>query len=464
VFNQRGKTKCKQQIGSGGLKKERLLTNPRQLALDLLNRVEETDSYINLLLPKLLSREDHITDADRGLVQELSYGTLRWKGQYEAFIAVLTPGKTLSSQLRLCLGLGMHQLFRMRIPAHAAIHESVELVKKFEPKAAGLANAVLRNAERAGFDSLLKQALAQKAGFDELAIRFSHPTWVVGALKSALDLDSRGAELEQLLEANNETPSVHVAALPGNNAEQFLEELGLERGSASPIGFIVKGNPEPLLKNPSVKVQDQGSQLVALALLAVGNKSGKWLDMCSGPGGKAALIDADISLFNGKLDCFEPIPRRAEMVRQALGPESKAKVFVDYGQNAKANHYDAVLLDAPCSGLGSVRRKPESRWRKKPEQLPELIKLQQELLDAAINATKPGGVLLYSTCSPLVPETNSQIKLALEKHPEVSLENANELLNKLNPNLKLGEKRRTAQLWTHSHGTDAMFIAILRKA
>jgi 16S rRNA (cytosine967-C5)-methyltransferase len=435
-----------------------------------MNRVEETDSYINLLLPKLLAREDHITDADRGLVQELSYGTLRWKGQYEAFIDVLTPGKTLSKPLRLCLGLGMHQLFRMRIPPHAAIHESVELVKKFEPKAAGLANAVLRNAERAGFDSLLKQSLATKAGLDELAIRYSHPSWVVGALKSALELDGKGAELEGLLESNNETPLVHLAALPGvmgpneTSAADYLESLNLERGLASPIGFIARGNPEPLLEHPGVKVQDQGSQLVALALLAVGNKDGKWLDMCSGPGGKAALIDADISYFGGSLDCFEPMPRRAEMVRQALGPNSKAKVFVEYGQNAKLNHYDAVLLDAPCSGLGSVRRKPESRWRKKPEQLPELIRLQQELLEAAINSLKSGGVVLYSTCSPLIPETNSQIKMALEKHPQMSLENSNQLLNSLNPNLQLGEKRKTTQLWTQTHGTDAMFIAILRKA
>jgi 16S rRNA (cytosine967-C5)-methyltransferase len=429
-----------------------------------MNRVEETDSYINLLLPKLLAREDHITDADRGLVQELSYGTLRWKGQYEAFIDVLTPGKTLSNPLRLCLGIGMHQLFRMRIPAHAAIHESVELVKKFEPKAAGLANAVLRNAERAGFDSLLKQSLLNKTSLDELAIRYSHPSWVVGALKSALELDEKGSELETLLESNNETPLVHLAALPGTDAEEYLESLELERGAASPIGFIVRGNPEPLLRHPGVKVQDQGSQLVALALLAVGNKDGKWLDMCSGPGGKAALIDADISYFGGSLDCFEPIPRRAEMVRQALGPNTKAKVFIDYGQNAKLNHYDAVLLDAPCSGLGSVRRKPESRWRKKPEQLPELIRLQQELLEAAIQSLRPGGVVLYSTCSPLVPETNSQIKTVLDNHPEMSLENSNRLLNLLNPSLQLGEKRKTTQLWTQTHGTDAMFIAILRKA
>jgi 16S rRNA (cytosine967-C5)-methyltransferase len=114
--------------------------------------------------------------------------------------------------------------------------------------------------------------------------------------------------------------------------------------------------------------------------------------------------------------------------------------------------------------LGSVRRKPESRWRKKPEQLAGLVKLQAELLDAAANALKSGGVLVYSTCSPLVVETNAQIKAVLERHPELRLENANEILAELSPNLKLNSSRKTAQLWTHLHGTDAMFISVLSKA
>jgi 16S rRNA (cytosine967-C5)-methyltransferase len=437
------------------------LTNARKIALDLLIRVQKSDSYINLLLPKVLGNQS-LTDADRGLIQELSYGSLRWKYQYDSFIDQFTQGKTLSDELRFALQLGMHQLFRMRVPSHAAIHESVELVKEFEKRAAGLANAVLRNADRKGFDALLKDSLAGKPELESLAIEFSHPVWVVRALKQALELDGREAELKLLLEANNDTPVVNLAALNAD-AAQYLENLGLEKGGASPIGYLLHGNPEPHLAQPGVRVQDQGSQLVALALLEVGDRSGRWLDMCSGPGGKSAILQAGIAASGGVLDCMEPVPQRAEMVQRALTDESEVHVIVDYGQNSKPGAYDAVLLDAPCSGLGSVRRKPESRWRKEPSQLPQLTNIQQELIQAGINALKPGGYLLYSTCSPLIPETNTQIRIALEANPGLELIDAKPVLKALAPEIDVNQDRKTVQLWTHRHSTDAMFMAILRK-
>lgn len=437
------------------------MDNARKIALDLLIRVQESDSYINLLLPKVLGNRE-LSDADRGLIQELSYGSLRWRAQYDAFIDQFTTGKTLSDQLRYALQLGMHQLFRMRIPPHAAIHETVEIVKQIEPRAAGLANAVLRNADRKGYDALLADALEGKTAVEAHAVRYSHPLWVVQALKQALDLDDRTAELAALLESNNETPVVNLAAI-SEYAAQYLDDLGLERGEASPIGFLLQGNPEPLLETPGVRVQDQGSQLVALALLAVADKTGRWLDMCSGPGGKSAILQAGIAPHGGVLDCMEPIPQRAEMVRRALTADSETHIIVDYGQNALAESYDAVLLDSPCSGLGSVRRKPESRWRKQPSQLPQLTKLQGELLQAGIVALKPGGILLYSTCSPLIAETNTQIRIALDQNPGLELVDAKEVIRKLSPELALNENRKTVQLWTHEHATDAMFMAILRK-
>lgn len=437
------------------------MTNARKIALELLVRVQESDSYINLLLPKVLGNRD-LSDADRGLIQELSYGSLRWRAQYDAFIDQFTTGKTLSDQLRFSLQLGMHQLFRMRVPPHAAIHETVEIVKEIEKRAAGLANAVLRNADRKGFDALLEDALIGKSDIDALAIRFSHPAWVVQALAQALGLDDKADQLEALLESNNETPIVNLAAITEHAAE-YLDDLGLERGEASPIGFLLMGNPEPLLETPGVRVQDQGSQLVALALLGVGDKTGRWLDMCSGPGGKSAILQAGIAKHGGVLDCLEPISQRADMVRRALTNESETHVIVDYGQNAKKNHYEAVLLDSPCSGLGSVRRKPESRWRKQPSQLPQLTTMQGELMQAGIDALKPGGYLLYSTCSPLIQETNTQVRKALDKNPGLELVDAKDVIRQLSPELELNANRKTVQLWTHEHSTDAMFMAILRK-
>ncbi len=432
------------------------------VAIDLLTRVSESDSYINLLLPSFLTKAQ-VPDGDRGLIQELSYGTLRWQLQYDSFIDHFTAGKTLSPKLRIAIRLGMHQLFRMRIPAHAAIHETVELVKFFERSAAGMANAVLRNADRLGFEQLLTECIKGKRLEDSLAIRYSHPSWVISALRSALELDGKSDQLEQLLEANNETPTVNLAALPNTRAAEYLANEGLEPGGAAPTAYLAQGNPENYLTTEGVRVQDQGSQLVALALLEVADKSGRWLDMCSGPGGKAAMLQAGISDSGGILDCLEPIPNRADLVRQALNKNLPGNVKVGYGQDAKADFYDAVLLDAPCSGLGSVRRKPESRWRKTPEQLSALTKTQAELLNAAVRALKSGGYLLYSTCSPLVIETNTQIKQVLEQHDDLELVNANEVLNRISPKLGMATNRKTAQLWTHLHATDAMFIAILRK-
>lgn len=445
-------------IGSAVSPERCNLTNPRKLAFELLLRVKKSDSYINLLLPSILRRQQ-LSDADRGLVQELSYGALRWQRQYDEIVDLYTPGKELSTELRTCLQLGLHQLFRMRIPAHAALNETVELVKIVEPRAAGLANAVLRKAQREGLEALLARLTEGRSQDKQLAIRLSHPDWVVFALKEALELDGRANELSQLLEANNETPAINLVAL-SDAASDSLTNKGLQRATASPIGFELRGNPEPLLSD-SVRVQDQGSQLVALVLAEVMPKGGKVLDMCSGPGGKSAVLQS--RLQGGSLSCMEPNPARADLVRQALGSHSTAEIIVAPGQEASPNSYDAVLLDAPCSGLGSLRRKPESRWRKQPSQLTGLVKTQQELIDAAVNTLRPGGVMLYSTCSPVVLETNYQVAQLLDRHQNVELIDLVPVLSKLSPSLVLNSERKTIQLWTHLHQTDAMFLAGFRK-
>lgn len=434
------------------------LSNSRELALDLLLRVKRSDSYINLLLPHVL-RAKKLSDPDRGMVQELSYGALRWQLQYDEIINLFTPGKVLSDEVRATLQLGMHQLFRMRVPEHAAINETVELVKKVEPRASGLANAVLRKAQRQGLEALVAELVAGKPIHAALAIRYSHPEWVVLALAEALKLDGRDDNLEALLAANNETPVINLAAL-SSAAYDSLLAAGLEPGFASPISLEFRGNPETLLGG-DIRVQDQGSQLVALALAELMPEGADVLDMCSGPGGKSAVLQSRIS--SGSLTCMEPNPARAKLVEEALGENSVARVVTAPGQEAKPKSFDAVLLDAPCSGLGSLRRKPESRWRKAPNQLAGLLKTQRELIDAAIQALRPGGVLLYSTCSPVVVETNGQISEALVRHPEVELVDLVPVMLRINPELQLNTSRRTVQLWTDRDQTDAMFLAALRK-
>ena len=436
------------------------MTNARQIALELLNRVRASDSYINLLLPKELAKHD-ISDADRGLVQELSYGVLRWQLQYDAIIDHLTPGKTLSPGLRAAIQLGLHQLFRMRVPTHAAINETVDLVKGFETSAAGLANAVLRNAERAGQEALLATLTESRDELTQLSVEYSHPKWIISGMQSALELDGRKSELRELLAANNQIPIVNLIAIT-NAAMAKLDELGLERGSASPNAYLATGNPLQYLSIPGVRVQDQGSQLVALALSSVADKAGTWLDMCSGPGGKAAVLEDAVS-GSGHLVCYEPHVKRAKLVTAALKDPESTPVLVNRGQDAPESSFNAVLLDAPCAGLGSLRRKPESRWTKTPEQLPSLTKLQAELLDAAVLALKPGALLMYATCSPLIVETNAQIRAALERHANISLVDLVPVMQHLSPGLELNTSRKTIQLWPHRHGTDAMFMALLKK-
>ena len=165
-------------------------------------RVHDTDAYINLLLPKTLARHN-VADSERGLIQELSYGALRWQLQYDSVFAHFTGGKELSQPIRGALQLGLHQLFRMRVPTHAAINETVNLAKRIEPRAAGLVNAVLRNAERDGLEKLLSELTDGLSESRRLEIIHSHPAWVVDSLRESLRIDGRESELVQLLTANN---------------------------------------------------------------------------------------------------------------------------------------------------------------------------------------------------------------------------------------------------------------------
>lgn len=434
------------------------MASARQVALQLLQRVQRDDSYVNLLLPSLL-RQSRLDEADRGLVQELAYGALRWQLQYDAFIDGLASGKQIESDVRLILRLGLHQLLRMRIPSHAAINESVEQVKGIQPRAAGFANAILRNADRQGYEALLSSATEGKSKLEKLSIVYSHPQWVISALSDSLELDGR-SQIEAVLQANNETPQINLAAL-STVSQQKLSGFGLERSPVSPIGFIASGNPEALL-DAETRVQDQGSQLVALVMLELCNRSGVVLDMCSGPGGKSAVLLSGLNP-EAKLVCFEPAPHRAKLVGQAVGEDKRVSIVIKPGQEAEQNHFDAVLLDAPCTGLGSLRRKPESRWRKQPSQLRELNRTQHELLIAGLDALKPGGVLLYSTCSPVISETNTQIVDALAARSNCELIDIKPVLSKISPTLELNPGRKTVQLWTDIHQTDCMFLAAIRK-
>lgn len=448
------------------------ITLIRGLAFDLLSRVQSDDAYANLLLPVLLSRAG-VEGRDAGFVQELAFGTIRNRLLYEKIIQAASSRqlRDIEPAAQIVLLLGTHQLLEMRVPVHAAINESVNLAKSKASKGSvGFVNAVLRKISARSKDEWLDEVTAKLSEMDALSVQYSHPLWIVQAFKSALSSRNAETELEDLLASNNTPAKVSLAALPGFSVREDLSQPE-HFGPASPIGVEITGNPANIeaVRDGRARVQDQGSQLMVLALLdaAVEGVDHSWLDMCAGPGGKAALMAASAIQRGVKMVCNEVSPHRAELVSKALAPLGDVLITVKDGRELDASgpSYSRILLDAPCTGLGALRRRPESRWRRTSDDLIDLVKLQRELFESSWALLEPGGVLAYVTCSPHLSETTAQVAWAQGKFKsDIELINANLILNGINADLSLDESLRTAQLWPHTHGTDAMFLALFRKS
>jgi len=444
----------------------------RAIAFELLSRVEKDDAYANLLLPVLLKRAN-LEGRDAGFVQELAFGTIRNRLLYEKIIeqASARDLSAIEPTALIVLLLGTHQLLDMRVPIHAAINETVNLAKaKASKGSVGFVNAILRKVSANSKDEWVDLLTSKLGNLEALSVQYSHPQWIVSALKSALASRGIEHELERLLESNNTPARVSLVALPGfSSREELTDPEGF--GPASPIGVEITGSPSNIeaVRNGYARVQDQGSQLAVLALLSaeLDCKDTSWLDICAGPGGKAALLTANALQLGIEIVCNEVSPHRAELVRSALEPLGTVTVSTSDGRSLgdQDKKYSRILLDAPCTGLGALRRRPESRWRKATGDLVDLTKLQRELFESSWKALTPGGVLAYVTCSPHLSETTAQVAWADSKFKsELDLVNANEILNRISPQLSLDPALRTTQLWPHAHGTDAMFIALFRKS
>lgn len=445
------------------------------MAFELLLAVEADDAYANLVLPKLLNQA-RLGERDSSFAQELSFGAIRNQLLYDSIIEICAKRSASDIELRskLLLRLGAHQLLSMRVASHAAINETVNLAKRVASQGtAGFVNGVLRRVSEKTLEQWKAQLLDKiDDEIEKLAIEHSHPAWIVRSLRQALVVDGRGQSLEQLLVADNIAPKVNLVALPGLATEQHT--IDLEPGVASPLGFTMSGgDPANLsaVRAGMLRVQDQGSQLAAIALVAAKPiiAGEKWLDMCAGPGGKAALLAAYAKQGGVKLETNEISEHRAELVSQALSKiDTSVPVFVSdattIGDDAPES-FERIMLDAPCTGLGSLRRRPESRWRKSAKDVAVLASLQSQLIESAFKALKPGGILAYVTCSPHSGETIAIVdELQRKAGDRVQLINATEILTKVNPKLEINQSRRTVQLWPHINQTDAMFIALIGKS
>jgi 16S rRNA (cytosine967-C5)-methyltransferase len=438
----------------------------RLVAYDVLVAVREQDAYANLTLPALL-RERRIEGRDAAFATELVGGTLRGLGAYDAVVDHLAT-RPPDPGVRDALRLGAHQLLDMRVPDHAAVTSTVELVRaRVGHKPAGFTNAVMRRIAARDLAGWMKELEAP------LAVRSSHPAWIVDALAEALD---RHEELEALLAADNQRPRVTLVARPGLST---VAELGDHSRSSSersersvetisPLAVVLEsGDPGdvPAVREGRAGVQDAGSQLVALALTRAGveGRDDRWLDLCAGPGGKAALLAAIGATRGARLLANERLPHRATLVRQALRATRGDVVAGDGTRPSwRPATFDRVLVDAPCTGLGALRRRPESRWRRRSEDLESLVPLQEALLASALDSVRPGGVVAYATCSPVLAETVGVVSAVLAGRTDVRLEDAGPLVPEAQ-DAASAHLVGAVQLWPHRHGTDAMFLALLRR-
>ncbi|MFD0477802.1 RsmB/NOP family class I SAM-dependent RNA methyltransferase [Nonomuraea thailandensis] len=479
--------------------------------------MDERDAYANLLLPRLL-RDRGIKGRDAALATELAYGTLRGLGTYDAIIE-LCSDRAPDPDVRDALRIGAHQLLRMRVPPHAAVGTTVDLVRlRIGQGAAKFVNAVLRKIGSRTLEEWVPIVAPDPAvdPVGHLAVAYGHPRWIVSAFRDAL---GPADEMADLLDADNARPLVTLVARPGRSSAEELQDAGALPGRYSPYAaYLREGDPGQIeaVAETRAAVQDEASQLVALALTRVpvaGDGEELWLDMCAGPGGKAGLLDAiathgDLAglseearrrtggdagpgsasddagprseagdgsagvgaapgsaggageAFPGgaRLLAADVQPHRARLVWETTRDASV--VTADGTEPAwRPGVFDRVMLDAPCTGLGALRRRPEARWRRDPAGIADLGKLQRRLLETALDAVRPGGVVAYVTCSPHLAETRVVVGDVLARRTDVEQLDARDYLPEVEG---LGDGPH-AQFWPHRHGTDAMFLALLRK-
>jgi 16S rRNA (cytosine967-C5)-methyltransferase len=476
--------------GQGGRRPARRADPVRRAAYDVLSAVSSRGAYANLLLAASL-RERGLSGKDAALATELVYGTLRGQGSYDAVIGMCADRglDQMDPAVRDVLRLGAHQLLGMRVKPHAAVATSVDLaVDVAGRRPAGFVNAVLRRVAAHDLDAWLAIVAPDRAAdpAGSLSVRYSHPRWIVTALAEALGEDVPGIETEAALAADAERPVVTLAAVPGLATPTELVTSGSTAARWSPFGaYLPHGDPGAVaaVAQRRAGVQDEASQLAVLALARATTPADEaWLDLCAGPGGKARLLAGLAAERGAVLLAADTHEHRARLAAQAIGgiAPSEGTVSADASRPAGAataravtadstapawrqEAFDRVLADVPCSGLGSLRRRPEVRWRRTPADIPGLAGLQRGLLVTALDSARPGGVVGYVTCSPHVAETRDVLRDVLASRQDTEVLDVPGLLPEV-PDLRCpAPYERYAQFWPHRHGTDAIFMALLRK-
>lgn len=445
-------------------RKRNLYDGVRGTAVKILNRIERTDAYLDKLLDNEL-RSGELPEIDKGLLTELVHGVLRWQNKLDWVLNGFSHGNFAKSEINVKNGLrvGLYQiLFLERVPHAAAVNEAVEFIKRIRgDKPAGLVNAVLRNIIR-NIDGIRYPDPAQDQ-IQYLSVMFSHPHWMVKRWAARFGAE----ETEKLLLANNERPhlSLRINKLKTEPAI-FLRQLDVQQityQGSNHIDYFVRVKTFPrigqneMFRSGVFTIQDESAALPCLLLDAKPGE--RVLDLCAAPGGKTTHI-AEIMKNEGEVIAIDKYEVKLSFIKAACDRLGLKNVKLVVGDASEYEHepVDRVLLDAPCSGLGVITKKPDLKWKRDIADILKLNKIQSELMENAAKLVKTGGVLVYSTCS-MEPEENQEIvKSFLAKHPEFEVENAGMFVSS-----DLVTPQGFVETFPHKHGMDGSFAARLVK-
>lgn len=440
----------------------------RLAAFEVLQRVEQEDAFASNLLSS--SRHDGLSREDRALLNELVLGVLRWQGQLDYLIELYSkrPLSKLDIEVTIALRLGLYQMRQLtRIPAHAAINESVNLVKLFKKtSAAPMVNAVLRAAQR-GIDSNPLESIGDPVL--RLSIEVSHPTWLIERWISRFGID----EARQLALAANSPSTVSFrAGRSSERAREWFTANGIRARSSlvAPGAEVIETgslSPDSLpVSEGWIYLQDEASQLVAH--LAAERSARLALDLCAAPGSKTTLLASllgDQAMVAG-CDIHHHRLISMRQIARKLGQQRIELIRLDASRELpfpRPGIFDTVLLDAPCSGLGTLQRHPEIKWRAAPGKIEELSRLQKKLIANAASQVRPGGLLTYAVCSTEPEEGEDVIKWFRESHSGYRDMTRERLIEVGSDPDGLRTGSFGARTFPHRHGTEGFFFCVLWK-
>jgi 16S rRNA (cytosine967-C5)-methyltransferase len=443
---------------------ERLYAGPRGTAVKILNRIDRSDAYLDKLLDAEL-RSDEMNELDKGLMNEIVTGVVRWQMKLDWVLTGFFHGNFTKAETNIknALRVALYQiLFLDKVPQSAAVNEGVEFIKRLRgQKVADLVNAVLRNIIR-NLENI-RYPDPNEDRIRHLAVVESHPIWLVNKWVARFGYD----EAKQLLAANNRRPDLTLRVNRLKiQFDYFLSQLSqyqFQYTRSTYLDNFVRvqhmagiGSSE-MFRQGFFSVQDESG---GLAVHLLDPKPGeRIIDLCSAPGGKTSFI-GELMKNIGEIVSIDRYENRLNLVKnsaQRLGIANAHFVVAD-ATSIQVPPADKVLVDAPCSGLGVLAKKPDAKWRREPEDIRDLVKLQNAILENAATLVKAGGCIVYSTCT-MEPEENLEVvRSFLANHPEFSIEQPGELVPK-----EVVSSEGFVETFPHRHGMDGSFAIRLRR-